>query len=130
MPSLKFELGKRDQQSKARTGKITTDHGIIHTPVFMPVGTAGSVKAVSQQQLKDQVKAQIILGNTYHLYLRPGLEVIHEAGGLHRFNGWEGPILTDSGGGQGFFFFGSRTIPEERGKVYSQIYCSEKFFFA
>src|SRR2546421_2055281 len=130
MPSLKFELGKRDQQSKARTGKITTDHGIIHTPVFMPVGTAGSVKAVSQQQLKDQVKAQIILGNTYHLYLRPGLEVIHEAGGLHRFNGWERPILTDSGGYQVFSLAGSRLITEEGVMFQSHIDGSKHLFTA
>src|ERR1700730_9855584 len=110
MPSLTFELSKTDKQSKARAGKITTDHGEIKTPVFMPVGTAGSVKAVSQQQLRQDVKAQIILGNTYHLYLRPGLEVLEQAGGLHRFNGWEDPILTDSGGYQVFSLTGSRLI--------------------
>lgn len=113
MASLQFDLQVTDQQSKARTGKITTDHGEILTPVFMPVGTAGSVKAVSQQQLKQDVQAQIILGNTYHLYLRPGLEVLEQAGGLHRFNGWDKPILTDSGGYQVFSLAASRKITEE-----------------
>src|SRR6185436_4283008 len=97
MAALSFQLQHTDSDTKARAGKITTDHGEILTPIFMPVGTAGSVKAVSQQQLLDDVKAQIILGNTYHLYLRPGLDVIEKAGGLHRFNGWQRPILTDSG---------------------------------
>ena len=98
MAALQFQLHHTDKNSKARAGTITTDHGEILTPVFMPVGTAGSVKAVTQQQLVDDVKAQIILGNTYHLYLRPGLDVLEKAGGLHRFNGWQKPILTDSGG--------------------------------
>src|ERR1700741_19288 len=101
MDSLRFKLESL-HESVARAGIITTDHGEIQTPMFMPVGTAGSVKAVSQKQLLDEVKAQIILGNTYHLYLRPGLDVIQEAGGLHRFNGWNKPILTDSGGYQVF----------------------------
>ena len=103
MAELRFELNGTDKNSRARAGKITTDHGEIETPIFMPVGTAGTVKAVSQQQLKEDVKAQIILGNTYHLYLRPGLEVLEAAGGLHQFNGWNKPILTDSGGYQVFF---------------------------
>lgn len=103
MAALHFELSHRDTNSKARAGKISTDHGEILTPIFMPVGTVGSVKAVTQQQLVTEVKAQIILGNTYHLYLRPGLDVLEKAGGLHRFNGWERPILTDSGGVPGFF---------------------------
>ena len=98
MAALQFQLEKTDQYSKARTGKIKTDHGEILTPIFMPVGTVGSVKAVTQQQLLNDVEAQIILGNTYHLYLRPGLEVLEKAGGLHRFNSWHKPILTDSGG--------------------------------
>lgn len=102
MATLQFELEKTDKLTKARAGKITTDHGEILTPIFMPVGTAGSVKAVTQQQLKEDVKARIILGNTYHLYLRPGLTVLEAAGGLHKFNGWTGPILTDSGGYQVF----------------------------
>jgi queuine tRNA-ribosyltransferase len=113
MPQLKFNLEHTNQNSKARAGKITTDHGEILTPVFMPVGTAGSVKAVSQQQLEQDVRAQIILGNTYHLYLRPSLEVLEEAGGLHAFNGWRKPILTDSGGYQVFSLAGSRKISEE-----------------
>lgn len=113
MASLQFELTGSDLHSRARAGKITTDHGEILTPIFMPVGTVGSVKALTNQQLKDEVKAQIILGNTYHLYLRPGLEVLEKAGGLHRFNGWEGPILTDSGGYQVFSLSGTRKITEE-----------------
>lgn len=113
MAVLQFELEVTDQRSKARAGTITTDHGQIATPIFMPVGTAGSVKAVSQQQLKEDVQARIILGNTYHLYLRPGLEVLEQAGGLHQFNGWDRPILTDSGGYQVFSLAASRKITEE-----------------
>ncbi len=113
MASLQFELQSTDPRSKARAGRISTDHGEVLTPIFMPVGTAGSVKAVSQQQLKDDVQAQIILGNTYHLYLRPGLEVLETAGGLHRFNGWNRPVLTDSGGYQVFSLAASRKITEE-----------------
>jgi len=97
---LKFKLLHTDQNSKARAGLIDTDHGQIETPIFMPVGTAGTVKAVHQRELVNDIKAQIILGNTYHLFLRPGLEVIESAGGLHKFNGWDKPILTDSGGFQ------------------------------
>src|SRR5688572_31796103 len=97
---MKFELTAKDQRSSARAGTIKTDHGQILTPIFMPVGTAGSVKAVHQRELKEDIGAQIILGNTYHLYLRPGLDILEQAGGLHRFTGWEGPILTDSGGYQ------------------------------
>ncbi|HMK26560.1 MAG TPA: tRNA guanosine(34) transglycosylase Tgt [Chitinophagaceae bacterium] len=113
MSALTFELQHTDSNSKARAGKITTDHGEILTPVFMPVGTAGSVKAVTQQQLMNDVKAPIILGNTYHLYLRPGLEVLANAGGLHRFMNWDRPILTDSGGFQVFSLAGTRKIKEE-----------------
>jgi queuine tRNA-ribosyltransferase len=113
MAVLTFELQVSDEHSKARTGKIKTDHGEIVTPIFMPVGTAGSVKAVTQQQLESDVKAQIILGNTYHLYLRPALEVLEAAGGLHRFNAWERPILTDSGGYQVFSLAGTRKISED-----------------
>ncbi|CAN5723056.1 tRNA guanosine(34) transglycosylase Tgt [soil metagenome] len=113
MGSLQFEINRTDTDTKARAGKITTDHGEIMTPIFMPVGTVGSVKAVTQQQLKKEVQAQIILGNTYHLYLRPGLEVLEKAGGLHKFNGWDRPILTDSGGYQVFSLAGSRKINEE-----------------
>ncbi len=113
MAVLQFELQHTDSASKARVGKITTDHGEILTPIFMPVGTVGSVKAVSQQQLMQDVKAQIILGNTYHLYLRPGTETLEKAGGLHQFNGWHRPILTDSGGYQVFSLANNRKINEE-----------------
>lgn len=113
MAALSFQLHTTDKHSAARAGTITTDHGQIQTPIFMPVGTVGSVKAVTQQQLLNDVKAQIILGNTYHLYLRPGLEVIEGAGGLHQFNGWQKPILTDSGGYQVFSLAGTRKIKEE-----------------
>lgn len=107
---------------------ITTDHGRIQTPIFMPVGTVGSVKAVTQQQLLSEVKAQIILGNTYHLYLRPGLDVIEAAGGLHRFNGWPQPILTDSGGYQVFSLAGTRKIKEEGVTFQSHIDGSKHLF--
>jgi queuine tRNA-ribosyltransferase len=113
MAALAFTLEKKDLYSKARVGKIKTDHGEIETPIFMPVGTVGSVKAVSQQQLINDVGAQIILGNTYHLYLRPGLQTLEAAGGLHQFNGWHKPILTDSGGFQVFSLAASRKITEE-----------------
>ena len=113
MPALSFDLLKTDNQSAARAGKITTDHGEIETPIFMPVGTIGSVKAVTQQSLKEQVKAQIILGNTYHLYLRPGMETMNSAGGLHQFMNWDRPILTDSGGFQVFSLAANRKINEE-----------------
>jgi len=110
---MKFKLSKTDQNTKARAGVVTTDHGDIQTPIFMPVGTAGSVKAVHQRELDQDIKAQIILGNTYHLYLRPGLDILEKAGGLHKFNGWEKPILTDSGGYQVFSLAGTRKIKEE-----------------
>lgn len=113
MPSLQFNLQATDTGSSARAGHIITDHGEILTPIFMPVGTAGAVKAVTQQQLYDEIKAQIILGNTYHLYLRPGTQVLEQAGGLHKFNGWHKPILTDSGGYQVFSLAANRKIKEE-----------------
>ena len=113
MAALQFNLEHTDNQSNARAGKIITDYGEITTPVFMPVGTVGSVKTVTQQQLSEDVKAQIILGNTYHLYLRPGLEILEAAGGLHKFNGWHKPILTDSGGYQVFSLANNRKINEE-----------------
>jgi queuine tRNA-ribosyltransferase len=128
MPALQFQLQHTDIHSKARAGTITTDHGAIETPIFMPVGTAGSVKAVTQQQLVQEVKAQIILGNTYHLYLRPGLEVLEKAGGLHRFNGWNKPILTDSGGYQVFSLSGTRKIKEEGCTFQSHIDGSKHLF--
>ena len=110
---MKFTLQHADPQTKARAGKLETDHGTILTPIFMPVGTAGSVKAVHQHELLDPLHAQIILGNTYHLYLRPGLDILEKAGGLHRFMGWDRPILTDSGGYQVFSLSGTRKIKEE-----------------
>lgn len=110
---MKFDLQYTDPNSKARAGVITTDHGTIETPIFMPVGTLGSVKGVHQRELRDDIKAQIILGNTYHLYLRPGLDVLRKAGGLHKFNGWDRPILTDSGGFQVFSLSGQRKLTEE-----------------
>jgi queuine tRNA-ribosyltransferase len=113
MPRLSFDLQHTDSGTAARAGLIQTDHGAIPTPIFMPVGTAGSVKAVTQRQLAEEVDARIILGNTYHLYLRPGLQTLEEAGGLHRFNHWDRPILTDSGGYQVFSLAASRKITEE-----------------
>ncbi len=110
---MEFTLKAQDAKSKARAGVVTTEHGVIETPIFMPVGTAGSVKAVHQRELKNDIKAQIILGNTYHLYLRPGLDVVEQAGGLHKFNGWEGPILTDSGGYQVYSLADNRKIVEK-----------------
>lgn len=113
MAALSYTLEHTANGSAARAGTIQTDHGQIQTPIFMPVGTVGSVKAVTQQQLKLDIQAQIILGNTYHLYLRPGTEVLEAAGGLHRFNGWDRPILTDSGGYQVFSLAANRKIKEE-----------------
>ena len=128
MATLKFDLQSTNPLSKARAGKITTDHGEILTPIFMPVGTAGSVKAVTQRQLTDDVKAQIILGNTYHLFLRPGLDVLESAGGLHAFNSWNRPILTDSGGYQVFSLAGTRKISEEGVLFQSHIDGSKHLF--
>ena len=110
---MTFELQYTDSLSNARAGLLTTDHGQIETPIFMPVGTVGSVKGLTVRDLKEEVKAQIILGNTYHLYLRPGTEILEKAGGLHRFNGWDRPILTDSGGFQVFSLTGIRKLTEE-----------------
>src|SRR5262245_38159114 len=128
MSLLKFQLAHTDPHSKARTAVITTDHGEIETPIFMPVGTAGSVKAVKQHQLANDVKAQIILGNTYHLYLRPGLETIEKAGGVHKFLNWKRPILTDSGGYQVFSLSGTRKIKEEGVTFQSHIDGSRHLF--
>lgn len=128
MAALTFKLERTDKHSSARAGEITTDHGKISTPVFMPVGTAGSVKAVSQQQLVNDVKAQIILGNTYHLYLRPGLQTLELAGGLHKFNAWNRPILTDSGGFQVFSLAKTRKITEEGALFQSHIDGSRHLF--
>ena len=110
---MTFELQYTDTLSNARAGLLTTDHGQIQTPIFMPVGTVGSVKGLTVRDLKEEVKAQIILGNTYHLYLRPGTEILEKAGGLHKFNGWDKPILTDSGGFQVFSLTGIRKLTEE-----------------
>jgi len=128
MPALSFSLEKTDKQTKARCGTITTDHGSIQTPIFMPVGTVGSVKAVSQKQLREDIKAQNILGNTYHLYLRPGIEVLESAGGLHQFIHWDRPILTDSGGFQVFSLSGVRKIKEEGVMFQSHIDGSSHLF--
>ncbi|WP_209329739.1 tRNA guanosine(34) transglycosylase Tgt [Lunatimonas salinarum] len=110
---MNFTLHHKDANSKARAGHLETAHGVIETPIFMPVGTAGTVKAVHQRELREDIKAQIILGNTYHLYLRPGLEIMEAAGGLHKFIGWDRPILTDSGGYQVFSLADNRKITEE-----------------
>ena len=128
MPPLTFEPQHSDPSTKARAGKITTDHGEILTPIFMPVGTVGSVKAVTQQQLKNDVHAQIILGNTYHLYMRPGLDVLESAGGLHRFMNWPKPILTDSGGYQVFSLSGTRKLTEEGAVFQSHLDGSRHLF--
>ncbi|HJW18675.1 MAG TPA: tRNA guanosine(34) transglycosylase Tgt [Flavisolibacter sp.] len=128
MPALAFDLLKTDDRSAARAGKITTDHGLIETPIFMPVGTIGSVKAVSQQQLKTEVDPHIILGNTYHLYLRPGMPTLEAAGGLHKFMNWDRPILTDSGGFQVFSLSGNRKINEEGVMFQSHIDGSRHLF--
>ncbi|MGI4762909.1 MAG: tRNA guanosine(34) transglycosylase Tgt [Janthinobacterium lividum] len=125
---MKFDLVAHDPGTKARAGHLTTAHGTIETPIFMPVGTAGTVKAVGQRELKQDVQAQIILGNTYHLYLRPGLDVLQAAGGLHKFNGWDGPILTDSGGYQVFSLSGTRKIKEEGVTFRSHIDGSKHLF--
>jgi queuine tRNA-ribosyltransferase len=125
---MNFKVDQRDPQSKARSGTLTTDHGVVQTPIFMPVGTAGTVKAVHQRELDSEIKAQIILGNTYHLYLRPGLDVLQKAGGLHQFNGWQKPILTDSGGYQVYSLAGTRKIKEEGVKFQSHIDGSYHFF--
>ena len=125
---MKFEVQYNDTTSDARAGVITTDHGQILTPIFMPVGTCGAVKGVHFSELRDQVKAQIILGNTYHLYLRPSLDVLKAAGGLHGFNGWERPILTDSGGFQVFSLTGIRKLREEGCEFRSHIDGSKHFF--
>lgn len=125
---MEFKLQATAQGTNARAGEITTDHGKILTPIFMPVGTLGSVKAVHQHELRDDIKAQIILGNTYHLYLRPGTEIINRAGGLHHFIGWERPILTDSGGFQVFSLSDRRKLAEEGAHFRSHIDGSRHLF--
>ena len=125
---MKFELKSKDSKSKARAGKITTDHGVIETPIFMPVGTVGTVKGVHQTELKDEINPDIILGNTYHLYLRPKIEILEQAGGLHKFMNWDRNILTDSGGYQVYSLSGRRKINEEGVKFKSHIDGSMHFF--
>ena len=125
---MPFVLQHTDAGSKARAGQITTDHGTIETPIFMPVGTLGSVKGVHQHELKEDIQAQIILGNTYHLYLRPGLDVLRQAGGLHCFNGFDRPMLTDSGGFQVFSLAGIRKLSEKGCEFRSHIDGSKHFF--
>ncbi len=125
---MTFELQHTDNASDARAGLITTDHGKIETPIFMPVGTVGSVKGVHFSELRQQVGAQIILGNTYHLYLRPGLDILHKAGGLHKFISWDRPMLTDSGGFQVFSLAGIRKLTEEGCMFTSHIDGSRHFF--
>lgn len=125
---MTFELQHTDPYSDARTGLLTTAHGTIKTPIFMPVGTCGSVKGVHFKELEEQVKAQIILGNTYHLYLRPGLDTLKAAGGLHKFNGWDKPVLTDSGGFQVFSLTGIRKLREEGCEFRSHIDGSKHIF--
>jgi queuine tRNA-ribosyltransferase len=125
---MKFKIAKHDPLSKARAGEIETGHGKIQTPIFMPVGTAGAVKGVHLHEVRDDINAQIILGNTYHLYLRPGLDIIEKAGGLHQFNGWDKPLLTDSGGYQVYSLSDQRKIKEEGVKFKSHIDGSYHFF--
>ena len=125
---MNFTIAANDPKSNARAGVLNTDHGPIETPIFMPVGTAGTVKACHLRDVRDEVKAQIILGNTYHLYLRPGLDVLETAGGLHKFNGWERPILTDSGGFQVFSLTGIRKMKEEGVTFQSHIDGSRHLF--
>lgn len=125
---MRFDLLHTDSETKARVGKLETAHGVIETPIFMPVGTAGTVKGVHQRELKNDIGAQIILGNTYHLYLRPGTQILEEAGGLHRFMGWDGPILTDSGGFQVFSLSDIRKITEEGVRFTSHIDGSKHLF--
>ena len=125
---MEFKIEATAPYTAARAGEITTDHGKIPTPIFMPVGTVGSVKAVHMRELRDDIKAKIILGNTYHLYLRPGLDVLRQAGGLHKFNSWEGPILTDSGGFQVFSLSANRKLKEEGAWFRSHIDGSKHLF--
>jgi len=125
---MQFEINAKDAQSKARAGKMTTDHGVIETPIFMPVGTIGTVKGVHQTELKNEINPDIILGNTYHLYLRPGMEIMEKAGGLHKFMNWDRNLLTDSGGYQVYSLSSNRKIKEEGVKFKSHIDGSYHFF--
>ena len=125
---MKFEISQHDTGSKARAGKLNTDHGVIETPIFMPVGTVGTVKGIHQKELEDVINADIILGNTYHLYLRPGIDIISKAGGIHKFISWNRPILTDSGGYQVYSLSNNRKIKEEGVMFRSHIDGSKHFF--
>ncbi len=125
---MHFDIIHTDKNSSARAGTLQTDHGLIETPIFMPVGTAGTVKGVHQRELKEDIQAEIILGNTYHLFLRPGMDIIEGAGGLHKFMNWDRPILTDSGGYQVYSLSGSRKINEEGVKFQSHIDGSYHYF--
>ena len=125
---MKFQLTKSDDTTNARAAKLITDHGVINTPIFMPVGTLGTVKGIHNKELQKDVDAEIILGNTYHLYLRPGMSIIKKSGGLHKFMGWNRPILTDSGGYQVYSLSANRKIKEEGVKFKSHIDGSYHFF--
>ena len=125
---MNFSIQGKDEHSSARAGTLTTDHGEIQTPIFMPVGTAGTVKGVHQSELKEEINADIILGNTYHLYLRPKTYILEQAGGLHKFMNWDRPILTDSGGYQVYSLSDSRKIKEEGVHFRSHIDGSSHFF--
>tara|TARA_B100000963_G_scaffold22202_1_gene16625 strand:+ start:2683 stop:3813 length:1131 start_codon:yes stop_codon:yes gene_type:complete len=125
---MHFDISHQDKNSSARAGEFHTDHGVVKTPIFMPVGTAGTVKGVHQRELKQDIEAEIILGNTYHLFLRPGMDIIEGAGGLHQFINWDKPILTDSGGYQVYSLSGSRKITEEGVKFQSHIDGSYHYF--
>ena len=125
---MDYQLIATPSGTNARAGLITTDHGQIETPIFMPVGTVGAVKAVHMTELRDDIKAQIILGNTYHLYLRPGMDIIERAGGLHKFNSWDRPILTDSGGFQVFSLADNRKLTDEGVTFRSHIDGSKHLF--
>ncbi|WP_235298633.1 tRNA guanosine(34) transglycosylase Tgt [Portibacter marinus] len=125
---MKFEIATKDPESRARAGSIITGHGVIETPIFMPVGTIGTVKGIHQRELEDVINADIILGNTYHLYLRPGIDIINKAGGLHKFISWDRPILTDSGGYQVYSLSNNRKIKEE-GVMFSSHIDGSKHFF-
>ena len=125
---MSFKIICKDKKTDARVGELKTDHGVINTPIFMPVGTLGTVKGIHQRELNEDIKAEIILGNTYHLYLRPGTDVIHKAGGIHKFIGYEKPILTDSGGYQVYSLSSNRKISERGVNFKSHIDGSSHFF--
>ena len=125
---MKYTLAKLDSTTKARAGEIVTSHGKIETPIFMPVGTVATVKGVHQRELREEINPDVILGNTYHLYLRPGMEIMEQAGGLHKFMGWDRNILTDSGGYQVYSLSGNRKIKEEGVNFKSHIDGSNHFF--